>query len=310
MFQIVLKSFLVFAILECLVRVFHLYSDNPKQFVDDFGVRKHIPYQEGYNVTGNRKQHVTPYKINKNGFNTVTSEPPSNHSYNIAIIGDSYIEGMHQPYFNSLGKMLESKFDTIRVYEYGISGYDMADQLHLIQAYSDEFENIDAIILYMKFENDFERSVHEPGLVTESKFDHLRNQSKLLTYLRQLGLLNNFKTFLTTANQHILNGHEIQKEDSADLNHNEIALKRISNFKKLIQIYGFNNKKIKLLLDSRYTNVQFIAFCKQNGIEIIDFKKAFQTAKNNTSLVYDAHWNDYGRSLIADTIFQHFSKNN
>ena len=310
LYKIAIHGLFIFIILECMVRVFHFHANPPQQYIDDYGVRKLVPLQEGYNVTGNRRQHVTRYQVNNIGFNSIQTDFPKEDNYNVELIGDSYIEGLHQPNHNSIGVMLASKLDSLKVYEYGVSGYDMADQLHFVQAYNKELQHIDEIILYMKFENDFERSAYEPLLISESKLDKLRNHSKLLTYLRQLGILNSLKSFLTTNTKKLLFKNEIQQENSIAVDDPKFSLQRIANFKKLMKTYNFQKNKMTLLLDSRFTNTMFLDFCKENNIKIIDFKQPFQSAEKETSLVYDAHWNSYGRELIADTIFKHLTSKN
>jgi len=73
------------------------------------------------------------------------------------LVGDSYFQGFHQDYYNSIGKKIENTIPDIEVYEYGYAGYDFADQLHLIDAYKEDFALIDHIVIYLNFPDDLNR---------------------------------------------------------------------------------------------------------------------------------------------------------
>src|SRR5690606_27913704 len=114
----------------------------------------------------------------------------------------SFIEGLHQNYNNSIGKKLESKLnDGTEVFEYGHSGYDLADQLHLIEAYKEKFELIDYVIVYMKFENDLKRDLYKPDQYwIDSQYfltSKLQDKIKLLNYTGYIGLFEPLREFKT-----------------------------------------------------------------------------------------------------------------
>lgn len=48
---------LILLFLELSIRVFHLTKDYPVRMVDEYDVEKWMPKQEGYSVTGNRRQN-------------------------------------------------------------------------------------------------------------------------------------------------------------------------------------------------------------------------------------------------------------
>ncbi len=135
--KLFLKSILYFLLiivcLELIVRIFHLYNDVPIRFIDKQGVEKSIPNQTGFAVTGNRRQNFSKFNINSSGFNSFREFKPTKQKIEIAIIGDSFIEGMHQNYNNSIGEKLEEKLNNVEVYEYGYSGYDLSNELYLIK---------------------------------------------------------------------------------------------------------------------------------------------------------------------------------
>ena len=121
--------FLLLLSLEVWVRVLHLHKDSPYRYVDEYQVEKWVPNQQGHSVTGNRRQNFSKFYINKSGFNSYREFTPTKDKVEVAIVGDSFIEGFHQNYLNSTGKKIENRLENIEVYEYGYAGYDFADEL-------------------------------------------------------------------------------------------------------------------------------------------------------------------------------------
>ncbi|MEO0572442.1 MAG: hypothetical protein AAF039_12115 [Bacteroidota bacterium] len=294
----VMYVFLVLLALEVLVRVFHLYTEDPPRFIDDLGVEKRVPGHNGYAVTGNRNQNFSEFKINVSGFNSYREFTPSKSKYEIALIGDSFIEGFHQDYYNSIGKKIEQKLDSVEIYEYGYAGYDLANQMHLINAYKKEFDLIDEIIIYLNYEGDLGRGEYEPNhgriAMLSSTVFKIRDNIKLLAYGSKIGVLEPIKKLLSRG------GFENNTNISSDaLNLDEQYLE---NFKSLGRLYGFDKCKTTILLDSRKTSKSFLEYCQENTIHYIDFAKKFENANEPVTLIYDRHWNNHGRTLIAECI--------
>src|SRR5690606_4739265 len=192
--NLVVYSVLILIALEVLVRVFHLYNDMPERYVDSKNINKWIPGQTGYAVYGNRVQNMAEYHINESGYNSYRKFDPTEEKFEVALIGDSYIEGFHQNYYSSIGKRIEEEFPGIEVYEYGHSSNDMADQLYLVHQNPEHFDKIDKIIFYIKFENDLERNEYG-HIVRQPQFMMLR-KSKLLEYAINIGLLDSVRELM------------------------------------------------------------------------------------------------------------------
>lgn len=291
--------------LEGLVRVLHLYTEDPPRFIDSYGVEKRVPNHTGYAVTGNRNQNYSKFSINNSGFNSHREFTPSKDKIEIAIIGDSFIEGFHQDFDDSLGNKIEDELkNNIEVYEYGYAGYDMANQMHLIHAYKEDFEKIDHIVLYLNYKSDLGRSEYTPNTgriaMLSSLLFKLRDNIKLLSYTSKIGILDSFKKMLGENNKDISNTIE---GEEAQIEKEELFL---NNFKQLVKLYGFDNNKTHILLDSRKTSASFLNYCKENGMSYIDFSEAFEESDSPTTLVYDKHWNNNGRELIASIVSEYF----
>ncbi|WP_136465456.1 hypothetical protein [Flagellimonas onchidii] len=306
--KIVWYTFLVLLVLEVLVRVFHLYTEDPPRFIDELNVEKRVPGHNGYTVTGNRNQNFSEFNINDAGFNSHREFTPSKAKYEIAIIGDSFIEGFHQDYYDSTGKKIEKILDSVEVYEYGYAGYDLANQMHLIHAYKEDFELIDKIIIYLNYESDLERGEYEPNFgriaMLSSMVFKIRDNIKLLAYGSKIGVLEPIKKLVggqdfedTTDDLEITKGKIEESNISLDLDQ-----EYLKNFKSLVKLYGFAKCKTVILLDSRKTSKLFLDYCDDNGIQYIDFASTFESTSKPVTLIYDWHWNNHGRELIAQFI--------
>ncbi|HMR15596.1 hypothetical protein [Mariniflexile maritimum] len=308
----ILYGLLIFIALECIVRVCHLYDQYPQFIINDRNVKTYAPNQEGYSVTGNRVMNFAQYHINKSGFNSYREFTPSKEKTDVAIIGDSFIEGLHQNYNNSIGKKMERQLnDGTEVFEYGHSGYDFADQLHLIAAYKEKFELIDYIIIYMKFENDLQRDFYKPDQYwIDSQYfltSRIQNKIKLFNYVGNIGLfepLRELKTKVLSLGAET----EVKPQVTNVPKQTPKELKYLGNFKKLIETYGFDRNKTAILLDSRTTSPSFLSYCDAMNYDYIDFGKVFEKSKTPTTLIYDMHWNNHGRHLIASVITDYIKK--
>lgn len=303
---------LILIFLEVMVRVFHLHNDVPTRFVDIDNINKWIPNQKGYAVYGNRVQNIAEYNINSAGFNSYREFNPSIRKIEVALIGDSFIEGFHQDYYNSIGKKIEKKIKGIEVYEYGHSSNDFADQLYLTYKNKAQFSKINILIYYLRFSEDLERAEYK-HIVRKPLFQKFR-RSKLLEYSINIGLMDPIKDAIVFAKR-LSSGKlhsDLNKTISKKILNKDSGLKKQLNFDELIAKYEFDKNKSAILLDSRVTPEYFISHLHDLEIEVIDFAKSFEEAGGyrKTTLIYDQHWNDLGRSLISLEILKFLEKSN
>ncbi|MEM7486621.1 MAG: hypothetical protein AAF348_15540 [Bacteroidota bacterium] len=297
-------GFLMLVALELLVRLFYLGKDTPIRIVDENGVEKWRPIQNGFSVTGNRRQNFSAYHINNSGFNSYREYLPTKDKIEIALVGDSFIEGFHQNYYSSTGRKIERKLPGVEVYEYGYAGYDMADQLHLIHAYKKKFDLIDHVVIGVKFSNDLRRSeyqISQERIRLENPRNRLLKKSKLLVYTKSIGLLDP----VSRMGSDVIN---LLKQKTAPLAVNTIKSKDslyLNNFEMLVQKYGFDKDRFVLLLDKDKTSSLFTDYLEVNNFNYIDFSKTLKESKKPTTLIYDMHWNNHGRNLIAEIIAEY-----
>lgn len=287
--------------LEILVRVFHLYTEDPPRMIDELLVEKRVPGHSGYAVTGNRNMNFSRFRINQSGYNSKREYEPTEDETEIALVGDSFIEGFHIDYDNSLGTKLENTLNhQVLVYEYGYAGYDLANQYHLIDTYKEDFAKIDYIVVYMDYATDLHRNVYEPNhdriALLSSTLFKIRDNVKLLAYISKIGVLDKIQGFGAS----ILGKNQPKTRTAIPKSSKDQEY--LENFKKLSTTYNIDYSKTFLLMDSRKTNKAFLDYCATESISIIDFGAAFDKEQRPTDLVYDQHWNDYGRSVIAELI--------
>ncbi|WP_406683902.1 hypothetical protein N1F78_14590 [Seonamhaeicola sp. MEBiC1930] len=303
--KIILYAFLILIFLEIITRVFHLHQESPQFIINNSNIKTYAPNQSGYYTVGNRRMNISKYHINDSGFNSYREFVPSTDNINLAIIGDSFIEGFHQNYYNSIGIKIENKLNNeVSVFEYGHAGYDLADQLHLIATYKDIFEKMDLIVIYLKFENDLTRNVYEPDqywIDTQYyAFSKIKKNIKLVGYLESIGWLDNLRNLKHKFKTPNKPNSFVDKENQnlKKVKHQEY----INNFKELVKKFGFNKNKTIFLIDVRNTNKIFLNHLLDKNYKYLDFGNAMESSKKPTTLIFDMHWNNKGREVISKTI--------
>ncbi len=311
--KVLLYIFLIFLALELLVRVFHLQNERPNRYADDKGVEKWVPNQEEYSVTGNRRQNVGKYHINNFGFNSVHENySPKKDATEIAIIGDSFIEGFHEDYTNSLGQQVERNLVNTTVLEFGYAGYDFADELHLIDAYDDLFDKIDYSFIFIRFTDDLERGNYEISsrLSLDTPISKAVKQIKLLVYLKDIGALDPLLQ-LPGKIINFVSRTKLKNEKTDEELKKEALVKerlRFKNFKTLLEKYPIDKNKFVFLLDSSLCSDEFLNYLKNNSYKYLDLNSILSDSVKPSTLIYDQHWSKSGRKLIAELIVNYSKK--
>lgn len=302
-------TILILIFLEVFIRFFYLTKDYPIRFIDKYDVEKWLPNQRGFNVIGPRRQNYTEFNINKFGYNSFKEFLPAKNKTEIAIVGDSFIEGFHQNYYNSIGKKLELYFDNVEVYEYGYAGYDLADQLHLIHKYKESFELIDHVIIGLNYSDDLNRGEYKiikSRMRLETSFYRVLLKSKLFVFLQTSGILQPISSLTLKASSILKKNKFKNKTDSKQIDITQEFNNKVFNFENLIKLYGFDKNRFIFLLDSSHTPKIFLDYLNKKKINYIDFSQKLNNSKLPTTFIYDQHWNDHGRTLIAESILEYF----
>ena len=292
--------------LEMLVRIFHFHKDRPDRYLDEYNVEKWIPNQNGIWVNGNRRQNIGHFRINSFGFNSVYDEyDPKTNEKEIALVGDSFIQGFHQDYQYSLGQKLETLLnEEYKVFEFGYAGYDLADQLHMINAYKHLFNKIDHVVIYMQYTTDLKRDTYAVSsrFSLNTPLNQFLKQIKTVVYLRDIGLMDPITQSIEQMTN-LMRGKMFSQEVPEDLEKEDLL--KLENFKRLIEQYGYDKHKNVLLLDYSLCSPQFLTYLEQNGFKTIDYITVFAVSKIPPTFIFDQHWSNHGRSIIANLIAEY-----
>ena len=186
----------------------------------------------------------------------------------------------------------------IKVYEYGHSSNDFADAMHLMESYQEEFDKIDKIIIYLDYEGDLDRAEYK--YVERKLALPFLNHSKLYVYAKMIGLFDPIKNMVGNIMSLKFLKKNIKKEDHLDMS--DTYPTRASNFESVIEKYGFDRKRMIFLLNSDQTDERFVSYLKRHNYDYMDYANIFEASKEPTTLIYDQHWNNNGRKLLAKLI--------
>lgn len=292
----------VFVFLEITIRLFGLVGEQkPKEIVEGNKVLK--PGAEGYWVRGGLAEIDSYFSINNKGFNSMKDyELLNNENINVAIIGDSYIEGFHVDVNLSIGRQLEKIIGSaIVVHEYGIAGANVADYNLVCKDYIKD-KNYDYVFIYITDEDlkkakpsfmrtDIKKNIgNKEDKISITSF--LYNNVYTYSYLNiNHGLQKNFVSLIKNGPESIAKIHnkdkivlQISKEEYL----NEINKTSISDIPNDV-VFVYEEGK----LDTRFINYFDYEF-----LNIKHIKKPYDFG-------FDKHWNTNGRYNFAKTIAEY-----
>lgn len=287
---------LVVVSLEISLRVFGLAAQTmPTKNVDNNYVFE--PGKSGFWVRGGLKEINSYYAINKQGFNSIVDYTDlDNKNLNIALIGDSYIQGFHTDANYSIGRQLEDMLGpNVVVYEFGRAGGNIVDYGLVYEEYVKNKKYDFIFILATDKDLALEKASfmgkgnRVPGKdLTRKIYDNVH----LLRYLNiNHGLGVHF-------NKLINNG-----PDSIDRIHNNNLSSDIIT--KESYLNSVNEDALKLLPED-------VIFLYEEGrlddvfIENFDFKfKKVIHSKTPKDHGLDAHWNINGRYNCAKSMAEY-----
>lgn len=114
-------------LLELLLRIFQLPGHVLAEANVD-GDRMLKPGIEGTWSAGGMGEFRGHYLVNAQGWNSVVDYSKTDSTkFRVAIIGDSYIEGLHFDVEQSVGRIMEEEDPQYQVHEYGRSGGNIVD---------------------------------------------------------------------------------------------------------------------------------------------------------------------------------------
>jgi hypothetical protein len=224
------------------------------------------------------------FHINNQGWNSIVDfDSLKEEDYNIAIIGDSYIEGFHENIETSIGRRLE-KFagDSLVAHEYGHSGGNINDYILVYK----EIENkpYDKIIVLLTNSDLLESKAKFMGRGKDAvQLSTLRKVYNEIAFLRYLninqGLIANFGKILETADH---SPRQTAVTEPERINFDFFVFDK----SKVVFIYESNKFNPAVLISQGYN-------CKEIKHELSPYTFGF-----------DNHWNTDGRINCAKSIYE------
>ena len=280
---------LILIILEVLLRMINLAAHTlPTENVNGNYLLK--PGSDSVWVRGGIGEIKNHYHINSTGWNSIIDyEQVPVSKLSVAIVGDSYIQGMQTDVEYSIGRLLEKKMADIHplvVHEYGRGGGNIVDFKLL---YKDKLKNnYDYVFILITDEDIVQR---KPSFMNRGErnrpkttFRKIYDRIYILRYLNiNHGLGTKVADLLGNGPDSIERIHHRKDKDSLDMNN--VNFEAVSEIDDSV-IYLHENGK----LDSRFIN----------------------SLSNKTVLIehhilpkdhgFDGHWNKNGRLNCANSI--------
>jgi len=292
--------FFVLAILigEVVVRLTHAVVDIPQRTIDENGIQKYFPNQEGFWKGGNHK-----WVINEMGW---AGELPKSYDKLVMVIGDSFIENFMNPEECHQSIFLKSHMPNNNFLEAARAGVSFLEAME-IDRQIDSLKP-DHTLIYLN-DKDFYESVYdiEPlGDIMQVNLNTKKINYGILKAPRIKKVLYNWKLLYYFYNRFPLNQNTNKqiKDKKKDIEKYELKIKE-----KAFQLvdYVIENYEIKnkTLVFHPHSNKEIIEKCKSSGFNVI----ALDSSKDSTwTFEHDSHWTCYGHKKAAEQVFKELKK--
>jgi len=293
------KNIILFLLLsvivgEVVVRLTHAVSDVPQRTIDEHGIQKYLPNQQGYWRGGEHK-----WMVNTLGW---PGELPESYDNLIMIIGDSYIENFMNPNECHQSVFLKENMPAFNFMEAGRSGVSFIEALEI----SKDLDSLKPIqtLIYVTDE-DFYESISEVKPmrdVTQLNLEKNTIQFGEMKAPMVKKALYTFKLAYYFYNRFPITGFE--NKESEPKNPIKISKTEKSEFQTEIsqlitfvkQNYTITNKTLIFHPNSNYS---IIETCKNAGFNIILLDSSHDAT---WTFDYDNHWTCYGHKSVAKQI--------
>jgi len=243
------------------------------------GEYKLMPGEQGIWVNGPLGNIRSRFQINNQGYNsTILDYENDPVEFKIALIGDSYIQGLHVNVEESIGRLIEDIYThkTISVHEFGISSWNAYNFLQIAKEIEKKY---DYIFVLVTDEDLSETQKSNPKPTNSYWSSYLHKEIRTLRYLNiNRGLMKRLKRIGPRKRK--INSKKKTPIPNYDL---------LQEFPKNT-VFLYEEKKLNSLTDNGI-------FLKINHIKKpIDFGYV------------DGHWNSKGRNNCASTIVNFLNK--
>jgi hypothetical protein len=158
------KAALLICLVELTLRLLPA-SDGPYTTFDPrFALLKYDSRKQtdGYQTAGNLAQRRTRWHVNRQGWNSPYDYPPEARKPVLALVGNSYVEGMTQDLGQGLEGLLQRRLgDRYNCYSFGFSSARLSQDLNIARYVHQVFHP--RILVLALFDTDVLSSVAAPG---------------------------------------------------------------------------------------------------------------------------------------------------
>lgn len=302
--NIILFLLIAIVIGEIVVRLTHTMADIPQRTIDEHGIQKYFPNQEGYWKGGDHK-----WMINKLGW---PGELPKSNDNLILVIGDSFIENFMNPNECHQSYFLKENMAVNNFMEAGRSGVSLIEAMEISK-------NLDSIkplktLVYVN-DNDFYESIKDLKPMSDITQVNLKDGSIAYGEMKApffKKILYNFKLLYYLYNRFPLdqsdNAEEPIKHESEDEENGNELKSKTEVFQLIDYIADNYENKNKILVFHPNSNSEIIEQCIRTGFKTI----VLDSSKDDKSWTfdYDSHWTCYGHEQVAKQISTVLMNNN
>lgn len=295
------------------------------------------------------KEYNIPISINSQGQRDNEYQlQKAEKTYRIAIIGDSYTEGLQVPLDATAAKKLEAKLSqdapNYEVINFSVSGFGI-DQKYLYTKYKILNYKPDMIILFFSA-NDLDdllrdgTEIYQDKIIFNSNIRQEGNTYPIKNILRKLHIFNFiYEKIPTRALQGSGQGIPLEYLLYQGIENEQIS-KYLNLSESLILESAYlawdNNAAFLLVIgadrvqtnqqrtqafieqynvdhfDGGFINQKISTFAAKNNISYLDLLPIFQKRYNNQELFFqfDGHWNSNGHELVAQALYEVISNKN
>lgn len=291
--NIILFLLVVIVIGEIVVRVTHTMADIPQRTIDEHGIQKYFPNQDGYWKGGDHK-----WVINKLGW---PGELPQSFDNLIMVIGDSFIENFMNPNECHQSAFLKENMEAYNFMEAGRSGVSLIEAME-ISRQIDSLQPIHSLI-YVNNEDFYESITQVKPMSDITQLDIKTNTIKY-GEMKAPGLkkiLYSWKLMYYLYNRfslsNIINTNPKPETVTTNTEAKTDYTNEIQQLTKYIkQNYTTSDKTLVFHPNSE---ASIIEICKAAGFNII-----LLDSSNDASwrFDHDPHWTCYGHKQAAEQV--------
>ncbi len=285
-------TLILFALGEVVVRIFKLTPDVPHLYVDNTGIQRYVPGQEGY------FSKTSQWKVNPYGWLGIaeTKKKPI-----ISIIGDSYIENLMNPIICNQGSILKSYFTDFGFFEAGRSGVTFIEAMQ-ISKLLDSTIKPSMQLIYVSEDDLYESDAKYRQ--TDRMQINLVNHQIISGELKSPGLkkiLYNIKScyYLYLRFPLFVGANNKKSAQTKAITKEEIDNKSIINLMSYCSL-NYDMKKI-ILIWHPSTPEEIIGIAQKYGFNSLGLDTTGEKRSWSVSPA-DAHWSCYGHHEVAKQI--------